>query len=500
MAPIVIHTGRAKALRYIIGKIYKEAMSLTCWEMKWKLLKLYGKMLGKEQPDSLTGSGNLYIKNRGYTVNWHDKKVLVGGGAGLIGSHMAKHVLDEGGNVFGLNRRRADGTIPHNIKYLGIEKEVSLLEGDVRDISSIATALDQAKPDIVFHLAAQSFIPRSFSCPGETMEINCLGTSNLLEAVRSKGLDPVIVFAGSSEEYGLVIFSDTQYRQFKSKHGVIFPEPTRIPELPITETNPLRPMSPYAVSKVYGDYLVRNYHTCYSLKTIVSRGFNNEGAGRGKMYVTAVITHQVMQFKRGEIDKIVIGNVNAFRDWPHVDDIVKGYCLLAEKGGHGGVYNQGSQRTNSVLSYLLLSLECAGYAIDRIAAIKGNKTIENPTELDNSEMFGLRFEKTKVDKLMLDGTLEFQLLDVGIVAATDKENIPIEFHKEKFRPAEVPILLASTAKIRELGFQITHTLKDIINDQLNYFWIRQGKWLTHLKKGVFARTKHPQLILVLLNR
>jgi GDPmannose 4,6-dehydratase len=118
---------------------------------------------------------------------------------------------------------------------------------------------------------------------------------------------------------------------------------------------------------------------------------------------------------------------------------------------------------------LLLSLECAGYAIDRITTIQGKKMVENPTERDNPEMFGLRFEKTKVDKLMLEGTLEFQLSDVGIVATTDKGKITIEFDKEKFRPAEVPIWLAGTAKIQELGFQINHTLKDIIDDQLDYF-------------------------------
>ena len=402
-------------------------------------------------------------------VGLKNKNVFITGISGFVGSHLAKHLLNEGANVFGLDRRRADGSIPQNIKRSGIEKEVRLLEGDVRDISSIASALDISKPDIVFHLAAQSFIPRSFSCPGETMEINCIGTTNFLEAVRNKEMDPVTVFAGSSEEYGLVIFSQTQYRQVKKKYGAIFPEPAGIPELPITETNHLRPMSPYAVSKVYGDYLMRSYHTCFGLRTVVSRGFNHEGAGRGKMFVTSAITGQVMQYKRGEIDKIVIGNVNAFRDWSHVDDIVKGYCLLAERGKYGDVYNQGSQRTNSVLSYLLLSLECAGYTVNRIEAIKGNKVISNPTELDGSEMFGMRFEKTKADKLMLDGKLEFQLSDIGIVVTTDKGKMTIEFDAERFRPADVPTLLTKTTKIQELGFSVQHSLKDIINDQLNYF-------------------------------
>jgi GDPmannose 4,6-dehydratase len=398
-----------------------------------------------------------------------NKNVFITGISGFVGSNMAKHVLNEGANVFGLVRRRADGSIPQNIRYLGIENEVVLLEGDVRDISSIAFALDQAKPDVVFHLAAQSFIPRSFCSPNETVEINCLGTANLLEAIRSKGLDAVIVFAGSSEEYGLVFLSDPQYQLALKRYGVIFPPPAAIPELPVIETNPLRPMSPYAVSKVYADYLMRNYHTCYGLKTIVSRGFNQEGAGRGRMFVTSSITRQVMQHKRGEIDKLVIGNVNAFRDWSHVSDILKGYCLLAEKGRYGDVYNQGSQRTNSVLSYLLLSLECAGYAVNRIETLNGKKTVDNPNESDNSEIFGLRFEKTKVDKLILEGKLEFQLSDIGIVAITDKEKITVEFDEEKFRLAEVPILLAKTAKIEELGFQAQHSLRDIVNDQLNYF-------------------------------
>ena len=399
----------------------------------------------------------------------NNKNIFITGISGFVGSHMAKYLLHTGANVYGLVKRQSDGHTPHNLEYMGIENEIELLEGDVRDISSIASALDRAKPDIIFHLAAQSYVPRSFSHPWETTDVNCRGTINLLEAIRAKELDPVVVLAGSSEEYGLTIISDNHYQQVLKKYGSIFPETEHIPEIPLTEKNPLRPMSPYAVSKVYADYAVRNYYTSYGMRTIVSRGFNHEGAGRGKMFVTSVVTNQVIKLKRGEIDKIQIGNVNSFRDWSHVSDIIRGYCLLADQGKSGEVYNQGSQRTNSVLTYILLSLETAGYNIIKIQTINGDKVVQAPTELDNSEIFGLTFEKTIVDRLMLQGELVFDSSDVGILVTTDKGTITIEFDQDRFRPSDVPILLSDTAKIQQIGFKINHSIKDIINDQLNYF-------------------------------
>lgn len=398
-----------------------------------------------------------------------NKKVFITGISGFVGSHMAKHLLQIGASVYGLVRRQADGHTPRNLEYMGIGGEIELLEGDVRDISSIASALDQAKPDIIFHFAAQSFVPRSFSHPWETIEVNCRGTINLLEAIRAKELDPVVVFAGSSEEYGLTIMSEHHYRQVLNKYGSIFPEPAHVPEIPLTENNPLRPMSPYAVSKVFADYAVRNYFTSYGMRTIASRGFNHEGPGRGNMFVTSTITSQVIKLKRGEIDKIKIGNVNAFRDWSHINDIIKGYCLLAEQGRPGEVYNQGSQRTNSVLTYVLLSLETAGYDITKIQTINGGKVVPAPTEIDSSEILGLTFEKTGVDKLMLEGKLAFDSSDKGILVTTNKGTVTIEFDPDRFRPSDVPILLSDTGKIQQIGFSISHGLKDIINDQLNYF-------------------------------
>ena len=248
-----------------------------------------------------------------------------------------------------------------------------------------------------------------------------------------------------------------------------------IPEVPIKETNPLRPMSPYAVSKVYGDHLMQNYYHSYGLDTVVSRAFNHEGAGRGLMFVTSVVTNQVMKLKFGEIDKITIGNLNAFRDWSHVKDIVNGYMTLALNGKSGEVYNQGSMRTNSVLSYILLGLKEAGRNISKIETFNGEKLIENPTEVDDSAIFGVKFDKTVVDTMILDGELEYTLEDRGIKVHTDKGTIPIEFNPDRFRPAEVPILFANTAKIQKIGAKIEHSLNDIIKDQLNYFLKKENR-------------------------
>jgi GDPmannose 4,6-dehydratase len=404
-----------------------------------------------------------------------NKNVLITGISGFAGSHLAKYLVDIGAGVYGLVQRRADGTTPKNLIDRGIAGEVHLLEGSLEDIASLGFALDASQPDVVFHLAAQSFVPRSFTNPTETAESNAMGTANLLEAIRLKDCDPKVVYAGSSEEYGLVIVSREQLQNIKKKYGSIFPEPARIPEVPISEENPLRPMSPYAVSKVYGDYLMRNYYYSYGMRDVVSRGFNHEGAGRGIMFVTSVISNQIMKLKFGEANKITIGNVNAFRDWSHIMDIVKGYCLLAEKGRDGDVYNQGSQRTNSVLSYILLGLQSAGYSVERIEAVAGGKRVSDPNEIDKSKFFGVSFEKTRVDKMMLNNELEYFLSDRGIHVYTDKGKILIEFDTNRFRPAEVPILLSSTGKIQKMGYAIKHRLEDIIKDQLNYFMDRKNR-------------------------
>ena len=402
-------------------------------------------------------------------MDWNDTNVLITGVSGFVGSYLARDLVDKGACVYGLIRRRADGTIPKNIAHKNIEHAITFVEAGLEDISGLAHAIDTSEPDYIFHLAAQSFVPRSFTHPLETAQTNGIGTINLLEAVRQKEADPVMVFAGTSEEYGLVISSEEQLALLKSKYGSVFPEPERIPEVPITENNPLRPMSPYATSKVYGDYLFRNYYFTYGLKGIVSRAFNHEGAGRGIQFVTSVVTNQVTQLKQGEIDQISIGNVNAFRDWSHIDDVIEGYQLIARKGQHGNVYNLGSNRTTSVLSYLLYSIEASGHEIREITTIKTGKRVMTPLKVDNSQSFGVSFEKTKIDRMILANEISFGIEDGGILVKTEGPDIRICFDPQRFRPSEVPILFADITKIQRLGYQVRHHIKDIIGDQMNFY-------------------------------
>lgn len=398
-----------------------------------------------------------------------DKVALITGITGFVGPHLAKKLLDNGYRVCGLSRRRADGNKPRRIDEAGILDQIRLIEGDVTDLTSILFALDRTQPDIVFHLAAQSFVPRSFIDPMETLRVNTVGTLNILEAMRLKNSRAVLVFAGSSEEYGLQIASDEHYRWALQKYGIVFPTPRQIPELPINEDNHLRPMSPYAVSKAHGDYLVRNYFHSYGLKTIVSRAFNHEGSGRGDEFVTSTIVRQCVALKLGETNGIIIGNVNAFRDWSHVEDVTEGYVSMAERGKFGDVYVQGSMRTNTVASYILLTLEQLGYDIKEVETLRGEKRVKSPTDLNKVDYFGMKFEMTAMDELILKREIDYGLEDVGLKVKTNGLEINIEFDQLRSRPADVPILISNAEKASSIGFKVKKTLKDIINDQVNYY-------------------------------
>ena len=241
------------------------------------------------------------------------ERVLITGISGFVGSHLAEFLLERGLEVYGTIRWRSK---LDNIKH--IQDKVRLIETDIKDAHSMQKTIDEVEPDYVFHLAAQSFVPTSWKAPSETVSANILGTVNLFEAIRNSNVDPRIQVAGSSEEYGMV-----------------FPD-----EIPIKESNPLRPMSPYAVSKVATDLFGYQYHQSYGLKIVRTRAFNHTGPRRGEPFVTSNFAKQVAEIEKGLKEPVIhVGNLNAQRDFTDVRDIVNAYWLSVHKCEFGEVYN-----------------------------------------------------------------------------------------------------------------------------------------------------------------
>lgn len=242
-------------------------------------------------------------------------RALITGITGFAGSHLADYLLADHPDVevYGIYRWRSRRD---NIEHL--DERLTLLEADLRDSTSLHHLLDEVRPDYIFHLAAQSFVPSSWRAPAETLTTNIAGQTNLFEAVRALDLDPTIQIACSSEEYGLVL-----------------PD-----EVPIRETNPLRPLSPYAVSKIGQDFLGYQYFQSYGLKVLRTRGFNHTGPRRGSVFVASNFSRQVAAIEAGIQEPVIrVGNLDAVRDFTDVRDMVRAYWLAVTRGRPGEVYN-----------------------------------------------------------------------------------------------------------------------------------------------------------------
>src|SRR3990167_3245116 len=258
-------------------------------------------------------------------------KALITGITGFVGSHLAEHLLARGDEVYGTMRWRSR---MDNINH--IKNKIKFIETDIRDSYSIEKAIMSVEPDVIFHLAAQSFVHTSFHAPQETLSTNIIGTVNLLEAIRNSKISPVIQIAGSSEEYGLVHENET----------------------PIKETNQLRPLSPYAVSKVAQDLLGYQYHKSYGIKTVITRAFNHEGPRRGEVFSTSNFAKQIAEIERGAEPVIQVGNLDSSRDFTDVRDVVRAYTVAVEKCDYGEAYNicSGKAWKISEMLKLLLSM------------------------------------------------------------------------------------------------------------------------------------------------
>jgi GDP-4-dehydro-6-deoxy-D-mannose reductase len=248
-------------------------------------------------------------------------RVLITGITGFVGSHLAEYALDKGVEVIGTVRARS--RLDH---IEGVRPRLRLVESDLRDASSVRCLLHDIRPNWIVHLAAQSYVHASFNAPSECLQTNIACQMNLLEGLRVEGLAPRFLAVGSSEEYGFV-----------EEH-----------ETPILETHPLRPLSPYAVSKAAQDMLGYQYWKSYAIPIIRTRAFNHSGPRRGEVFATSTFARQVAE--------IEVGNLDPRRDFSDERDIVRGYWSLMERGTPGDVYNLCSGQAwaiREVLDFLL---------------------------------------------------------------------------------------------------------------------------------------------------
>lgn len=279
-------------------------------------------------------------------------RALVTGVTGFVGSYLAELLLDKGLEVYGTIRWRSR---TDNIE--SIKDKIHFIDADIKDAHSMQNVIDESYPDFIFHLAAQSFVLTSWHAPAETLTTNIIGNVNLLEAIRKSGCNPVIHIAGSSEEYGMV-----------------YPN-----EVPIKETNPLRPMSPYGVSKVTQDLLSRQYYMSYGLKVVVTRAFNHTGPRRGEVFVTSNFAKQVAEIEKGVKEPVIyVGSLTAQRDWTDVRDVVRAYYLAVTKCDYGDVYNICSEKIRTVQSVLDMLLGMS----DKNITVKQDPARMRPSDVE----------------------------------------------------------------------------------------------------------------------
>ncbi|MBN1901867.1 GDP-mannose 4,6-dehydratase [Candidatus Sumerlaeota bacterium] len=232
------------------------------------------------------------------------KTALITGITGQDGSYLAELLLNKGYAVWGMHRRTSTVNF-ERIEH--IANDITLIQGDLLDQNSLQNILQQARPDEVFNLAAQSFVPTSWNQPLLTGEITALGVTRLLEAIRT--VNPAIRFyqASTSEMFG------------------------KVREVPQRETTPFYPRSPYGASKVYGHWITVNYRESYNMFACSGILFNHESPRRGLEFVTRKITDTAVRIKKGMASELRLGNLEAKRDWGFAGDYVEAMWLMLQQ-------------------------------------------------------------------------------------------------------------------------------------------------------------------------
>lgn len=280
------------------------------------------------------------------------KKALITGITGQDGSYLAELLLKKGYEVYGMTRRSSTD----NLERIGhIKDRLKFVQGDLTDQSSLDEAILTAKPDEVYNLAAQSFVPVSWNQPALTADVTGLGATRMLESIRKHKPSARFYQASSSEMFG------------------------KVQETPQTEKTPFYPRSPYGVSKVYGHWITVNYRESYKLFACSGILFNHESPRRGLEFVTRKVTHTVAKIKLGLAKELRMGNLDAKRDWGFAGDYVEAMWLMLQRETPED-YVVSTGTTHSVRDLVQLAFKGAGLDMEKYLVI--DQALFRPAEVD----------------------------------------------------------------------------------------------------------------------
>jgi GDPmannose 4,6-dehydratase len=290
---------------------------------------------------------------------WQDemkKRALITGITGQDGAYLSQLLLSKGYDVFGLVRRSSTADVNDGrLRWLGIADKVTMMDGNLLDLSGLIRTLRDVKPAEVYNLGAQSFVKSSWQQPILTGQVTALAVTNVLEAIRLECPDVRFYQASSSEMYGL------------------------IQESMQSETTPFYPRSPYAVAKLYGHWITVNYRESYGLHASSGILFNHESPLRGIEFVTRKVTDGVARIKLGRANELRLGNIDAKRDWGHSRDYVEAMWLMLQQD-RADDYVVATGRTTTVRQMCQIAFDHAKLNIEDHLVIDQN--LFRPAEVD----------------------------------------------------------------------------------------------------------------------
>ncbi|MDP2632484.1 MAG: GDP-mannose 4,6-dehydratase [Candidatus Curtissbacteria bacterium] len=281
------------------------------------------------------------------------KRALITGITGQDGSYLAEFLLSKNYKVFGLTRRTST---PNYERIKHIQDQIELIPGDLLDQQSLTSAISLSNPDEIYNLAAQSFVATSWSQPVLTGEFTALGTTRMLESMRQVKPDAKFYQASSSEMFG------------------------EVQETPQTEKTPFHPRSPYGVAKVYAHWITINYRESYDLFTVSGILFNHESPRRGLEFVTRKISHGVAKIHLGQQDSLILGNLDAKRDWGFSGDYVEAMWLMLQQSKPDD-YVIATGENHSVQEFVEAAFKVVGITNWK-KYVKTSKEFYRPAEVD----------------------------------------------------------------------------------------------------------------------